>query len=180
MNVKSPEQPPTEHPGAPLPAVSALPLLDRILDDLPPAFCVACQGVLRLAVGPSGVFVLSSDQARAVDDGEPLDADLVAFMLAKAAGDTRNLLADHLGWGPFVDSLFVVEQQLGRTPAAVTTVPLDLVRSTLVEGRPAVSERQLAAVRQLLREDRFGSWAFCLPGDTIDLSDSARNALPRG
>lgn len=160
-------------PGDPAPVAGALPALDRLLDDLPGEYCVACHDVLRLAIGPTGVFVLSLESARPDLDG------IVTQLLATAAR-TRDALADHLSFVPFVDALLVLDRH-DSSHLPVTGVPLDLLRATLVEGRRAVPDRQLDAARQLLRDDRLRPWAFCLPGDTtIDLSDSVRHASSRG
>lgn len=170
MTVTEPETDPSDsaakRPSSPsLPG--SLPVLDRVLDDLPARFCVACHSILRLAIGPSGVFVLSSDTAGEIER--------VASDLRRAAADTRDQLAQHLSWVPFVDALLLVRRD-GVAPPSVTGVPLDLLPVTLVEGRTVVTDRQLDAVRQLLRQDLLAPWAFCLPGQqTIDLSDSARH-----
>ena len=152
--------------------IVALPALDRLLDDLPAEFCVASHDVLRLVVGPPGVFVLSSERAGS--------AEQVAGLLIRASIDVREMLADHLGWGPFVDALFVTDHD-GVAFPTVTGVPFDLLRATLLEGHVSITERQLIAVRQLLRDDRLDPWTFCLPGtSTIDLSDPVRHATTLG
>ncbi len=175
MTDATPAPEPASLPGEHGVRVERLPAIDAILDALPVDFCVACHGSLRLAVGPSGMFVLSTPPAQG-------PAEPRALEVVRLAAQTRGALADHLSWVPFVDAMLVTErgQQHVGSPS-LATVPIDLLRVTLVEGRTVVASKLLGSVRQLLRDDRFRPWAFCLPGTTtIDLSDSARSVAAPG
>jgi len=176
MTDATPAPEPASLPGEHGVRVERLPAVDAILDALPVEFCVACHGSLRLAIGPSGMFVLSTPPAHG--PAEPRAVEVI-----RVAADTRSALADHLSWVPFVDALLVTErgrQQPVGSPS-LASVPIDLLRVTLVEGRTVVTAKLLSSVRQLLRDDQFQPWAFCLPGSTtIDLSDSARSVTAPG
>lgn len=112
-------------------------LLDEILAALPDPANVAHRGGQRLVTSPGGVFVL---------DPGPGDVIETAQRAALAANRTRELLATHLSWVPFVD-WFVVSAELG--PDEHDVLPLDLVTATVLEGH-AVGDEVAASICNLV------------------------------
>lgn len=151
-----------------------LPGIDEVLASLPAEFVVASQHDTRLAVGPPGAFVLASVPTP-IDDDE-LDQLIVRAEAATAA--TRVILADHLSWVPFIDTLLVVAGDPPRRPHA-TFAAVDLLADMIVEGRPVVSPHAVGVVRDLLRRDALGPWMVgVVPDDgRIDLCDPAPQTI---
>lgn len=139
--------------------------IDEALASLPGEFAVASNGEARLVAGPSGAFVMVGFDGL----NSPTDS---SFLASQLAADTRAALADHLSWVPFIDTLLVsLHPDQGRSFSCA--VPLDMVQSTVCEGRTVVDERALGVIRDLLRRGMLGGWLVGLvpTGDRIDLCD---------
>ncbi|MCC5950829.1 MAG: hypothetical protein JJU45_01920 [Acidimicrobiia bacterium] len=128
--------------------------LDRILASLPADHLVAHLGVARLCIGHTGAFVIAPS-------GDSLGE--AAATVHSLAEHTRQVLSDHLPWTPFLDALVICGGDDGDHVPAATTVPLDLLASTLCEGPTLVDERVLTAVRHLLRQGRLDGWQAGTP-----------------
>lgn len=113
--------------------------LDAALSQLARGVTLAHSGKNRLMVGPGGVFVL-----------RPLETDENAAEaiaeVEKLASATRERIAGHLAWVPFVD-WFVV----GDSRADCTVLPPDLLPATALE-RDAIELDTVAEIGQLIDE----------------------------
>lgn len=143
--------------------------VDEVLDALSDDFAVASDQDLRLVIGPSGAFVLSVSPS-----GTSSDLESLAARVSQHTASTRSVLADHLTWVPFIDSV-VIGDLTHTSGTPVTVVPLDLLHETITEGRPVISATTLSRIRDLLRRGSLGSWRVGLGsrGDKIDLCDPA-------
>ncbi len=135
--------------------------IDLVLGNLPTTHIVGSAAASRLVVGPNGAFVLLPDAV------EELARDAAANHLAVA---TRETLAEHLRWVPFVDALLVTAED--REPQAqATVVTLDLLSFVLLDGPLVIDPDACRTVGSLLHAGTFAGWAAGLPvGDgSIDL-----------
>ncbi len=105
------------------PSASSARALDEILSRLSGAVGIAHRGPDRLSIGPGGVFVLHPLES----SESPRDAAEHAWLLAET---TRDRIADHLTWVPFVDWLVIAEAYSAHIPS----LPSGLVATTLLEG----------------------------------------------
>jgi hypothetical protein len=122
--------------------------VDRALAGLPRGALVAGAGDARLVAGDTGAFVL-------VPAGDA--AAGAAERAARLAEATRDALADHLSWVPFVDAVVVVRpDEAAHGPA--TAVPLDLLVTVLSEGRHVIAAPTLARIAALLAGHQLGTW----------------------
>jgi len=137
---------------------STLDALDAVLGALPEPVVIGHDGYRRLVASPGGIFVLDTS------DGE---VSAVADRAAVAARITREQLAEHLSWVPFVD-WFVIAP--AGTPAAHSVLPVDLVETTVLEGH-VVDDDVLAQVTKLVMGESLGpQWA---PGLSLPDDDAA-------
>jgi hypothetical protein len=140
--------------------------LDRVLADLGCGAITAVAGDARLVAGDAGTFVL-------LPGGDAPAA--AAERAARLAEATREALADHLSWVPFVDAVVVVRpgEALAGTATAgpATAVPIDLLIGVLSEGRHLVAVTTLARIAALLADGGLGAWCATTleEGDRIDL-----------
>lgn len=135
--------------------------IDNILDTLPDDVTVAASGNARLVMTQTGVFVILP---AAVDVNRAADR---AHLLAT---ETRDLLASHLSWVPFVDAVVVCSNQSTTDSTAATVVPLDLLADLLREGVGVIDNDLLAKMCSLFAMNGFADWSIALPEDaTIDL-----------
>lgn len=143
--------------------------VDELLVRLPALHVVGHRGNHRLVLGPPGAFVLGI--ADAVDPGGP------PAVLRRVAQDTREHLARHLAWVPFVEALAVVTPGDAPTNGA-GTVPLDLLLDVLVAGRDVVSATAISTVQIALRARRLGDWHVGLPpAAMIDLCEPVQPTI---
>lgn len=118
-------------------------LVDDVLRELDRTFVVGTYGSDRLIGGPAGLFVTTAVEDRLAPDAARHAADLAA--------ETRNQLAVHLAWVPFVTPLAVSRQGDQIVPdASATVVPLDLLTITLSMGPESIDVSSLRALRGLL------------------------------
>ncbi len=130
-------------------------LLDEVLAALPATVVVAHCDAYRLVVSHAGVFVL--------DPGSGATGP-TAERAAVAAQATRELLADHLTWVPFVDWFMV--SAADSVPAEHDVVPLDLVPATVLEGH-SVGDELMATIRDLLSTGTLApAWYDGVPAAT--------------
>ena len=122
--------------------------LDGVLEGLPAGWVIGHQEVARLAVGPTGAFVLvpgDDDPATAADHAHDL------------AQRTRSALARHLSWVPFVDAAVVTSHD--RHPeAAAVLVPRDLLGELLVQGPPVIDRPAITVLHALLVAGSLDGW----------------------
>jgi hypothetical protein len=102
----------------------------------------------RLAVGPTGVFVLVPDDGNLTAQAE------AAHALAQR---TRAALARHLSWVPFVDAAVITSADHHLDTAAVL-VPLDLLLELLVQGSPVIDRPAISVVSGLLVTGSLDEW----------------------
>lgn len=142
--------------------------IDEALAALPDMYAVGSHGDARLVAGPAGAFVVVA---------APDDEESAAAPATQLAAELRMLLADHLSWVPFIDTLLVTVE---GTEAEAAVVPVDLLLDTVTNGRPVIDERALVRIRDLLRRGALGDWRVgLLPvGDRIDLCDPAPQITP--
>ena len=105
------------------PRASSARVLDRALSRLPEHIAVAHRGPDRLMTGPGGAFVLHPLEP----DELARDAVEHAHLLAQT---TRDRIAGHLAWVPFVD-WFVVDD---GDRHEISVLPTSLVATTVLEG----------------------------------------------
>lgn len=122
--------------------------IDSVLSGLPPTWVVASNGAARLVVSPPGAFVLLPAGA---------DPSTTAERAGHLAATTRVALAEHLSWVPFIDAVVVIHDTPVRNGLA-TSVPLDLLPETLVEGPVVIDPSTVATIRLLLDEGRLPHW----------------------
>lgn len=137
--------------------------IDLVLGGLPSSHIVGSAAASRLVLGPSGAFVLLPDA------GEDFARDAAANHLAIA---TRENLAEHLRWVPFIDALLITAED--RAPQArATVVTLDLLPSVLLDGPLVIDAQACRTVGSLLHSGGLSGWSAGLPtGDgSIDLCD---------
>jgi hypothetical protein len=129
--------------------------VDRVLAGLHAGAVLAVSGDARLVAGGAGAFVLLPAAA------EPTRAGERAARLAEA---TRDALADHLSWVPFVDAVVVVRPG-ERAGGSVTAVPVDLLAVVLVEGPRQIADPTLARIAALVAQGRLGAWRAATVAD---------------
>ncbi|WP_334144722.1 hypothetical protein [Rhabdothermincola sp.] len=136
--------------------------IDSVLAGLPPACVVASSGVARLVVGPPGAFVLLPSGA---------DPSTTAERAGHLAATTRAALAEHVSWVPFIDAVVIHDTPLRNGSA--TSVPLDLLPETLVEGPVVIDPSTVAMIRHLLDEGQLPNWrtGVCSEDGKIDLCE---------
>lgn len=141
--------------------------LDEMLSGLSPDIVVAHRGSthresLRLVASAGGVFVLDPDTIE-------IDADDTT---GRVADRTREQLAQHLSWVPFVDWMVVVDEWSERG-----AVPLDMVAATLLEGH-ALPPAVIASIGDLLAAGSLApEWISGLP-ITTDLRSVETEITP--
>ncbi len=137
--------------------------IDLVLRGLPASHVVGSAGASRLVLGPTGAFVVFPD------DHDGLTRDAAANHLAIA---TRETLADHLRWVPFVDALLITATD-SEPRAHATVVTLDLLSSVLLDGPIVIDTDSCRTVGSLLHAGTLAGWRPGLPtGDgSIDLCD---------
>lgn len=111
--------------------------LDSALSQLARRVTLAHSGKNRLMIGPGGIFVL-----RPIESGD--NANQAILDLEHLATETRERLAQHLAWVPFVD-WFVV----GESRPDCTVLPPDLVPATALE-RQAIEADVVEDLTQIL------------------------------
>lgn len=138
--------------------------IDRILASLAEPRAIAAHEEARLVVGPTGAFVVLPGEDNLCGSAQR------AHDLAR---ETRDALAEHLSWVPFVDAVVVCDRCRSRDHTAATVVPFDLLPDMLREGTQVIDETLLAEVRELLRNQSLSVWRLArLAGDArIDLCD---------
>jgi hypothetical protein len=141
--------------------------IDEALASLPGEYAVGSLDQARLVAGPAGAFVLTG-----FPGADPSPEAAVAT-INRMAADLRAALADHLSWVPFVDTLLVVDTEPVPLSGGAAVVPVDLLETTVVEGRAVVDERALTVIRDLLRRGQLGGWRVGLVpvGERIDLCE---------
>jgi len=122
--------------------------LDGLLDGLPPGWVIGHREAARLAVGPSGAFVLVPG------DGDLAEAAEQAHTLAQR---TRSALARHLSWAPFVDAAVVTADDRHADAAAIL-VPLDLLLELLVQGPPVIDRPAISVLHGLIVAHSLDGW----------------------
>lgn len=141
--------------------------LDEMLSALSADIVVGRRGSthrenLRLVASAGGVFVL---------DPDPIDID-ADDTTGRVADRTREQLAEHLSWVPFVDWMVVVDEWTDQG-----AVPLDMVSATLLQGH-ALPRDVIASISGLLvRGSLAPEWEHGLPG-TTDLRTPAPETAP--
>lgn len=112
--------------------------LDAALSRIARQVTLAHSGINRLVVGTGGVFVL-----RPIEPGD--DSTDAVSDVERLAAATRERIAGHLAWVPFVDWLVV-----GHEPRPDCTVlQPDLVAATTLE-RDMIAEPVLSELRRLV------------------------------
>ncbi len=147
--------------------------IDHILAELPPPWVIGWSDQCRLAIGPSGAFVLMPAQ---------VDLAGAADRAQNLALQTRTLLAQHISWIPFIDAAVVTVANRRPEPAmSAIVVPVDLLGELLMEGPPVIDQPALAVMRGLLVDQALGGWREgSAPADvSIDLCEPQSDA-PRG
>jgi hypothetical protein len=137
--------------------------LDEVLAGLPAGIAVGRRDQARLVVGPSGAFVLVTDEADLVEAAERAHC---------LAGRTRSVLARHLSWVPFIDAAVVSGRGAHADLPALVVAP-DLVAELLVSGPPLIDGPAIAVVRGLLADGVLDGWMedSAQDGAKIDLCD---------
>ena len=123
--------------------------LDSLLDGLPAGWLIGHRQAGRLAIGPTGAFVLVSGDH---------DLATTAMWARDLAEDTRAALARHLSWVPFVDAAVVTSADRPAEAAAVL-VASDLLTEFLVQGPAVIDEPALAVLNGLLVRDLLDGWS---------------------
>jgi hypothetical protein len=137
--------------------------LDSLLDGLPDGWLIGHRQSARLAVGPSGAFVLV-----------PGDADLAAAAVRAhdLAERIRSALARHLTWVPFVDAAVVTSYDRPAEAAAVL-VASDLLTEFLVQGPLVIDGAAIVVLHDLLVACVLDGWEVgtATAAAKIDLCD---------
>lgn len=138
--------------------------IDRVLQSLSDDATIASSGNARLVIVPTGVFVVLPATIDVVGTADE------AHWLANA---TRDALATHLAWVPFVDAVVVCSRHPGPMKVAATVVPLDLLGELLREGMNVIEPTLLAKMYRLLDGDGLSSWSTEIQSvdGTINLCD---------
>jgi hypothetical protein len=140
--------------------------IDGILAGLPSDWVIGWLDAARLAIGPSGAFVLVPGE---------VDLTGAADRAQELAHRTRGVLAHHISWVPFIDAAVVTAADRPAEAAAIV-VPVDLLGELLVEGPPVIDGPALRVLGNLLAEGSLDGWRVgSAPGDVkIDLCEPAR------
>ncbi|CAN5587426.1 hypothetical protein BH20ACT2_BH20ACT2_12230 [soil metagenome] len=135
--------------------------VDAVLDELPPGYVVAGLSHHRLVAGPTGAFVVAP-----AGDADDHRADEAAALHHLAAA-TREALADHLSWVPFVDPLLVLAPGSEAVVApGAAAMPLDLLRHVLVAHHGVVDDDTLHRLTDLVVCQRLAV-AAVVPGPPV-------------
>jgi hypothetical protein len=147
--------------------------LDGLLAGLPADWVIGHRDTARLAVGPTGAFVLVPGEG---------DLAAVADHAHELAQRTRAALARHLSWVPFVDAAVVTSDDRHGDAAAIL-VPLDLLLELLVQGPPVIDRPAIAVLNGLLVARSLDGWEVgtATADAKIDLCDPLlqRSAVAR-
>jgi hypothetical protein len=93
-----------------------------------------------LVIGPTGLFVLTSD------DG---DLEGAARRAVERAQEVRDRLSQELVWVPYVDPLVATADPEGPRQLPCLAIPADLVTAAIVEGPQTVDNETLAKLGRL-------------------------------
>ena len=122
--------------------------LDGLLDALPDGWAVGHRQTARLVVGPTGAFVL-------VPSGGDLTS--AAEQAHGLALRTRDAMARHLSWVPFVDAAVVTSKNEHAEVAAIL-VPPDLLGELLIQGPPVIDRPAITVMKRLLVSGCLDGW----------------------
>lgn len=133
--------------------------VDRVLGSLFDQRNIGSNGSARLAVGPTGLFVVM-----------PGIDDPMARIANDLAAATRESLAGYLSWIPFIDAVLVCDQIRAGYTTLATVVPLDLLARVLREGSQLIDDTLLGSLLDLLHDGALDPW-HADDGVRIDLCD---------
>jgi hypothetical protein len=144
--------------------------IDAILAELPSDWLIGWLDEARLAIGPTGAFVLVPGQ---------VDLAAAADRAQTLATRTRAVLAAHISWVPFIDAAVVTEADRPTEDAAMI-VPVDLLGELLTEGSLVIDRPALAVLRNLLSGGSLDGWRVGVaPVDvSIDLCENEPSEPP--
>lgn len=123
--------------------------IDDVLGSLPETTMVAESGTARLVMATTGIFVVmpaTPDILGSTDQAHWL------------AAETRDVLATHLAWIPFVDAVVVCGDTPINDALSATVVPIDLLSDLLCEGLHIVSTSILHKIRLLIDRGGLAAW----------------------
>jgi hypothetical protein len=146
--------------------------IDQVLAELPSTWVIGWLDETRLVIGPTGAFVLIPAQ---------LDVAGAAERAQALAGRTRQMLARHLSWIPFIDAAVVTTaDKRTRSAVAAVVVPVDLLGEVLIDGPPVIDQPALGVLATLLDRGELEDWQARPPTDVkIDLCETQPD-VPRG
>lgn len=124
--------------------------IDDVLGALPASTLIATSESARLVMARTGIFVIM-----------PATIDVVACADRAhwLATETRDILATHLSWIPFVDAVVVCAGTPDANSQAATVVPLDLLSDLLCEGVKVIDPALLRKIRALLDGENLTRWS---------------------
>ena len=94
-----------------------------------------------LVVGPTGLFVLTTD------DGDDLEG--AARRAVERANEVRERLSLELAWVPYVDALVATNDPDGPMHLPCLAVPADLLTGAIVEGPQTIDDETLNTLGRL-------------------------------
>lgn len=129
--------------------------MDRELRTLGSAHALAAAGNLRLVIGPGGVFVVGLATGNAG----------IGHEVAVASRSTRDVLADHLPYAPFVEAVVIDDDEIVSHDEA-NIVPSDLLVAAF--GGHCLAPEMIALLVKQLRSGALSPWH---PLDADDLAE---------
>jgi len=141
--------------------------LDEILSRLPKTVGVGHRGRDRLLISTGGVFVL-----RPIEQSDSItEAREDAQELAEV---TRDRLADHVTWVPFVDRFLVADDP----NAGLGVLPTGFIASTTLEGHAVEPQTAIDLCRLLELGHLAPLWHHGLPMMSESLGGAVANMRP--
>ena len=127
-------------------SIRSIEALDHALEALGADHELGAAGSLRLVIGPGGVFVVG------LAAGNPE----VGHEVAVASRSTRDTLADHLSYPPFVDAVVIDDDNVVSHDEA-NIVPSDLLEAAF--GGHCLGEDVVALLTKQLQRGALEPWS---------------------